>query len=111
MVTLIGPKRPFKIYIREWREKFGLTQSDLADRIESNKTSVSRWETGARDTTTQVLAAIAYALGIEVPDLFRHPDQPSADSLLIRASPGQAETAVKLVKTFIDGSKATGTDG
>lgn len=44
--------------------------------------TVSRWERGTHHLSTNVLAAVAEALDIEPVDLYRHPDQPSADALL-----------------------------
>lgn len=111
MVTRIGPKKPFRLYIAEWREKAGLSQERLAERVGTSKASISRWETGERDPTAKVLAAIAYALDKEVPDLFRDPKRPSADALLTKSSYGQVRKAVKLVKTLVEDEKETGTDG
>lgn len=111
MVTRIGPKKPFRLYIAERREKAGLSQEQLAERVGTSKASISRWETGERDPTAKVLAAIAYALDKEVADLFRDPKRPSADELLAGSSESEVRKAVKLVKTFIEGEKATGTEG
>jgi hypothetical protein len=41
-------------------------------------------ETGMRRPDLDARAAVAEALGIEVVDLLRHPDQPSVDALLRR---------------------------
>lgn len=104
MVTRIGPKHAFKHYIQEWREDRKLTQEQLANRIESTKASISRWETGERDPTMKVLAAIAYALKIDIGDIFRHPKQPSADQLLRHQSQATQEKAVELVKVYLKAS-------
>jgi len=111
MVTRIGPKRPFRLYIAEWREKAGLTQEQLAERVGTSKASISRWETGERDPTAKVLAAIAYALDREVADLFRDPARPSPDALLAERINGQLQRAVRLINTLIEGKSTTGTGG
>lgn len=105
MVTRIGPKKPFRLYIAEYRELAGLTQPQLAARVGTTKTSISRWENGERDPTTKVLAALAYALNKEVADLFRDPRRPSAAELL-----AEVRKTVKLDETIIDEEKGTGTD-
>ncbi|MDP1702607.1 MAG: helix-turn-helix transcriptional regulator [Aestuariivirga sp.] len=112
MVTRIGPKKPFKIYLAQRRETEGLTQEQLAERIESTKASISRWETGERDPPAKALAALAYALHCEIADLFIDPARPSADSLLRDQSDRIVKKAFKLVETLVeDEIKGTGTGG
>lgn len=85
MPVRIGPRRPLRLYLAEWREHRGLSQEDLGRRLGPNGVSdvtVSRWETGKRQPDLNAQAAIAEALDIDVMDLRRHPDQPSADALL-----------------------------
>lgn len=82
MPPRIGPKRPLKAYLAEWREKKGLTQEQVAQRLGTSDVTISRWETGMRRPDDDAKAAFAEALGIEFADLYRHPDQPSADELL-----------------------------
>lgn len=74
----IFPKRPVRVYIRERRELAGLTQQQLAQRLNTSSGTVSRWESTTakrRVPTVDVLGAIAEALGIDVELLFRSPDQ------------------------------------
>jgi len=75
-------KKPVRLYLAEWREKRGLTQQQLADRLETSDVTISRWETGKRRPDDDAKSAISWVLGIEVVDLYRHPEQPSADALL-----------------------------
>lgn len=85
MPTRIGPKKPLRLYIAEWRENRGLSQEELGARLGPDGVSdvtVSRWETGKRKPDLNALAAISEALDIDINDLRRHPDQPSADALL-----------------------------
>jgi transcriptional regulator with XRE-family HTH domain len=101
MVTRIGPKHAFQHFIQEWRDERGLTQEQLANRVETTKASISRWETGERDPTMKVLAAIADALSIDIADIFRDPKRPSADQLLRHQSQATQEKAVELVKVYL----------
>lgn len=86
MPTRIFPKRRGRLYITEWRENRGLSQERLADRVGTTGATVSRWErawrTGETPPNTDILDALAEAIGIDAVDFFRHPDAPSADALL-----------------------------
>lgn len=82
MPARIGPRRPPRIFLAEWRENRGLTQERLGERVGVEKMTVSRWERGIAALNTNVMQALADALAIEPEDLWRHPDRPSADALL-----------------------------
>lgn len=110
MVTRIGPQKPFRHYLKEWRVKLGLTQQQLADRLPvgddgkpTGKDQISRWERGERDMTMSVQAALAEALGF--PDdpgrLFRDPERPSIDELLKNASPDRRIQIIAVVETML----------
>lgn len=101
MVTRIGPTKPFRHYVREWREHRGLTQEQLADRLATSKGQISRWESGKRDMTSKVLSALAYALNIEVADLYRDPRAPSVDALLRSATPAQRDQVFAVIETLL----------
>lgn len=98
----IGPKNPqkFRLFIAEWRERRDLTQEQLASRIGSTGVTVSRWETGARRPDLNAQAAICEALDIELFDLRRHPDTPSADALLRDQPPEVVDQALKLIRAI-----------
>ena len=49
---------------------------------------------------TNVLAALAEALAIEPQDIYRHPDQPSADALLRDQPPEIRDQAIKLINAI-----------
>lgn len=100
MPPRIGPRRPFRLYIAEWRESFDLTQEQLGQRLGTSDVTVSRWETGKRQPDLNAQAAIAEALGIDVFDLRRHPDQPSADALLRDQPQEIRDQAIKLIQAI-----------
>ena len=105
MAARIYPKRPPKLFIAEWREKFDLTQAQLGARLGPEGVSdvtVSRWETGERRPDIDTLAAIAEALGhnLEARDLYRHPDQPSADDLLRGQDEEVVEQALRVIRAM-----------
>lgn len=98
MAARIGPKRPRRIYLREWREARDLTQERLGQRLGVAGVSVHRWEKNLAYLNTEVMAAIAEALDIEPADLYRHPDQPSADQLLRGAPPEVVKEATDFIQ-------------
>ena len=105
MVTRIGPKKPVRLYIAEWRKyRHDMSQEQLANRIGSTKSSISRWETGERDITLGALGAIAEALQCEVPDLYRDPERPSADALLRDTTESLRQQAFRLIAALKTGT-------
>jgi len=57
--------------IKEFREKAGLTQEELAKRSGVSRTIISGLESGAIETTTtKTLVNIANALGCKVSEIF-----------------------------------------
>ena len=102
MPARIKPKRPIKLYLREWREHLEFTQERLGERIGSDgvdKGTVSRWENFERKPTYNVLGAYAEALGIPVTYLFRCPSlDESLDELAANLSPKDRQKIIRLVK-------------
>lgn len=101
MPTRIGPRRPLKVFIAEWREAKGLTQKQLAERLDVSEMTVSRWERGTVHMNTAVMAAVGEALGLlDSRDILHHPDQPSADALL-RDQPDDVRTqALRVIEAL-----------
>lgn len=102
MVTRIGqraaPRR--KTFFKEWREHRGLTQEQLAERLGTNKSGVSKVETGVSGYSQSSLEAWAEALGCEPWDLLaRNPQsKDSIQQLLERASPDVLSAVMTLIK-------------
>lgn len=102
MPARIGPRKPPRVFIAEWREHVGLTQEQLAQRLDTTGVTVSRWETGKRRPNIDALAAIAHALGpnILLSDLYRPPSQVSADALLRDQPKEVVEQAIRLIQAI-----------
>lgn len=100
MPARIYPRRPPRLFLAEWREAHlpTLTQKALGERLGVSDVTVSRWETGERRPDINVIAAYAEALGREFKDMFRHPEQPSADDLLRDQTPAVRENVFKMLK-------------
>ena len=108
MVTKIGPSKPIRHFLKEWRLYRGLTQQQLADRLPAGddgkptgKDVVSRWERNERGMSMDVQAALAEALNISPADLFRDPMTPSADELLRKASPEKRRAIFAVIETML----------
>lgn len=78
-VSRIRPQRPIHVYLRQWREHYGLTQRQLGGRLSVDPVTVGRWERLEADLNLGVLQAIAEALSpnLRYDDLTRLP--PNAD--------------------------------
>lgn len=73
------PRKLRKTYIREWRERRGLSLRQLAGRMESEPgvelisyASIGRIETGEQPYSQEILEAMAEALGVTVSMLLEH---------------------------------------
>ena len=97
----IGHNIPLRHYLKEWRTHKHLTQQQLADRLDTSKDQISRFENNQRKMTTIAASEFAEALGIDPFDIFHHPDTPSADALLRDTSPRIREQAVTVLKALL----------
>jgi transcriptional regulator with XRE-family HTH domain len=83
-----------------------LTQRRLAERLDCQEGTISKLLNGQMEMTQSWLAGIATAMNREVTDLYRHPDQPSADELLRRLPQEKREEALRYIDFL---AKNTGT--
>jgi DNA-binding XRE family transcriptional regulator len=71
-----------KIHIREIRERRGLTQQQLADRVGKKRSTIAMYEGGRIDIPVRVLCRIAHILKVPVGQLI----QPDGDVVASRSS-------------------------
>lgn len=64
--TCPGSSSEIPALIRAVREEKGLTQYQLADRLQATQSMVARWERGGQDLKVGTLSRIADALGVEL---------------------------------------------
>lgn len=102
-------RRPARVYLREWLEYRGLTAEQLAGRLDTSKSVVSKLMTGRQRYNQDWLEAIAYALDCDVPELYRSPDAPTANELLAMIPDNLKPIAMDVLTNFAKGR--TGTDG
>ena len=102
MPKRIGPKQPVKLYLAEHREKYGLTQQQVADRLGTSDVTISRWETGERRPDVNAQAAYAEALRADMhfTELWRDPARPSADDLLRDQPQEVVEQALNIIRAI-----------
>lgn len=100
-------KQNTTFYLKEWRKHRGLNQQQLADRLDTTVPTISRWETGAMNWTSDWLPRFAYALNCEQADLFRNPLQPEHRlwELIQGMKPDQRDQAEAMLKILISPAK------
>ncbi len=96
----IGPTKPFRHFIREWMEEKGVNQERLAGRLEVESSTVSKLLTGRQRLSDVWLSGIAWALDVEVADLFRDPARPTQEQLLEGLSDEQKHTVLNLISVL-----------
>ena len=103
-------RRPAQVYLREWLKWRGLTAEQLAGRMETSKSVISKLMNGQQRYNQDWLEQIAYALDCDVQELYRPPDAPTANELLAQMAPEAREAAMKVLVDLAQIRK-TGTNG
>ena len=112
-----------KHYIKEWRKSRGLTQKQLADRMEREPgiqlmsyVTVSNIERGEQSPTLEQLSAFAEALNTTVSMLVEH--HPKKDGKIVdwfdlwhQANEESRRTMMAVAKAALGSTRRTGTDG
>ncbi len=89
------PRRPH--YLREWCEKYGLRQSDLANELNTDKSIVSRWFSGATPST-EWQARLGALFDVEPEAIFRHPDE----DWLVRFFKDRTKDEIERIKATLE---------
>lgn len=96
-----------RLYIKEWREHLGLTQEGVAEKLGVRPATISRYENydpedpQGRAISVPQLMALADAYGISPVDLYRPPEQPSLDALLVKHPHAPADAAVAILNGWL----------
>lgn len=93
-------------FIREWRKAKGLTQEQLANRLNVAVSSISQLETGKQGYSQPMLEALADALGCQPADLLmRNPAMKNAvwsiEDQLSKAAPEKRSAILAVVETML----------
>lgn len=97
------PRPRRRTFIKEWRQHRGLSQEQLADRLETSVASISRIESGAQPYTQDVLEALADALMTTPASLLmRNPQEPEAMwSIWDQAKTGERQLIEELARSVV----------
>lgn len=78
-----APTTPFASLLQEARQRRGLTQGALADRLFCSIRRVQRWESGEGEPGVSELVPLAIALEVSIPELLAPllPQPPAAGDL------------------------------
>lgn len=104
MPSRIGRRRPYRLFIREWMEHRGLDNRRIAERMDCTEGTVSKLLNDDMRMTTDWLARFAYALDVEVADLYRDPAAPTQADLLRGLPQDDLNTVMRMLRGL------TGTD-
>lgn len=102
-IALQKPRQRRKTFFREWREHRGLTQEQLAGRLDTSVASISRIESGTQPYTQDVLEAMADALMTDPASLImRNPADPDAIwSIWDQAKSGERQLIEELARSVL----------
>jgi transcriptional regulator with XRE-family HTH domain len=106
----IRPRRPAHVYLAEWLESRKMTAEELADKMQTAKSVISKLMNGRQRYNQDWLEQIAFWLKCDVAQLYRPPLDPTAEELLSQLSPTRKKTAIGVLESLIEEDK-TGTGG
>lgn len=55
--------------LRDWRNHYGMTQSELGERTGLDESTISKYESGERQPSLGAVMRLAHELGCEIEDL------------------------------------------
>lgn len=89
-------------YVREWRKFRGLTQEQLADRLDVATSTISQLETGKQGYSQAILEALAEALACQPADLLRRDPNKEGEvvDLFDGLSDDRRALAIEMLKTL-----------
>ena len=90
MNAVIKMKKMIGSKIKTYRKKAGLSQIQLAEKLNVTNRAVSNWESGSNGIDIELIPAICAALNVAPNDLLDTPAPASADVLYISHPSGNA---------------------
>jgi transcriptional regulator with XRE-family HTH domain len=108
-MPVMARKKQRRTYIRQWRERIGITQEELADRTGLSPGYISLLETGERGYTQDSLERIAEALRCLPGEILNVDPKRDASfmGLLETLKPLERRQARELVQLFIQRRQET----
>ena len=83
-------------------EHKGIDQTQMAGRLDCETGTISKLVSGKQRLSDPWMAGFAWALDIEVADLFRDPNQPTQEDLLRDLPPEKRDQIIKVIKALRD---------
>lgn len=98
------PRTGRKNYIRQWRDRLGMTQEELGEKIDRSQEQVARIERGDNSYTAATIEAIALALECRAADLISRPPgiEDQVRALVGSLSPEGKRRAVAIIQALKD---------
>jgi uncharacterized protein len=92
--------------IREARLKAGLTQTELADRLDRERAQVARWEIGGQEPSFENLQSVVEACGFSLRiKIAEREDTPALDSELGESLPQAPQQRVQALLDRLGGGE------
>ena len=92
-------RKPSRLFIHEWMTKRGMNQSDIARRLEVGSSgTISKKLKNLDRLDKEWIEGFAYALDVEVADLYKHPDTPTQEELLAGIEEPKRTIIVEMIK-------------
>jgi plasmid maintenance system antidote protein VapI len=98
MVTTIRKGTRPHLYIEEWMQYKGVSDTVLANRLGRARETIYRWRKDQRKLTPEKQADLAEALGIEPGDFWQPPGRPDLNALARDLDDEQHETVQIMVR-------------
>lgn len=106
----IRPRRPAHVYLAEHLEARAMTAEELANKLDTSKSVISKLMNGKQRYNMDWLGEIAYVLKCEVSALFRPPLEPDAEEMLSQLKGSRRKAAIGVLENLVEEQK-TGTKG
>lgn len=93
---------PHRHYLREWRKERGLTQKQLAKKIDMDETVICRFESGARGVSLEIMLELFKALDVTPGQFFSPPGTPDLNLMCERMTAKQRRRVVNYARMVLD---------
>ena len=104
----INPKKQIGVRLKELRKGKGLSQEELAEKVQTSANYLSHIERGTKNPTLDMLIKIADSMGVELPELFNFKREMTPKELketlykfVTELNDDKIKTAIKALKTLI----------
>ena len=92
---------PPRHYLREWREKRGLSQEALGKAVGTTGGTISRFETNDRGLELEMQLKLFDALDILPGQFYAPPEAPHLDAFAVGLSPKRRRELLEMVREFV----------